>query len=54
MAGRFVPMRHHRRAGNPAPDSRRALPDTAALILACLVRIAGVDLETLCPQAEPL
>lgn len=40
QVGRSAPMRRHRRAGSPAPDSRRALPDTAALIRACLVRIA--------------
>ena len=53
LAGRYVPKCRLRRAGNPDPDSRRTLPDTAALIRACFARIAVADLEKPCPQAGP-
>jgi hypothetical protein len=42
LAGRYVPECRLRRAGNPGPDGRRALPHTAALIQAGLAWIAGL------------
>ncbi|MCU1561227.1 MAG: hypothetical protein JWP90_2180 [Mycetocola sp.] len=53
MAGRYVPKDRHRRAGSPGPDSRCALPDTAALNRARLARILGADLGSLRREKGP-
>jgi hypothetical protein len=44
LAGPLVPKCRFRRAGNPGPDSRRALPDTPVLIRSAIILRKGPGL----------